>query len=381
MTGSPLPGSAGTIHRDHPDAAFITRAQQALAWWASHAPSTPTSSITGGGAVAAMEKAVSRLVAGQPTLALPNATYALRTALLAVGVAPGDDVFVSGLDWPAGRAAVRSIGASPVPLAVDPHTLTADPTAAMERSTATTAVLVTHLHGVCVDVPALRAAVGEGIPIIEDAAQAFTATLDGRPAGSLADVSVFSFGPGKLIDAGELAVLTTRDETLLDRAIQESQHPARQRLRCAGHAPRENLGGRPCPFAAVVAAYELHRLPERADRLRRADRQLCEFLDTLGPGLVRLTDTARRTGQPGTTTVLLRDAVAAEAVDARLHLPDRLCDSRSFTVATSGATACPGLPVTEARRARSLARRIRLLVFDEPDMPASEESGGTHRPD
>lgn len=47
--------------RNHPDAALLARSQRALAWWAEQTPPTPTSSITGGGAIAAVEDAVSRL--------------------------------------------------------------------------------------------------------------------------------------------------------------------------------------------------------------------------------------------------------------------------------------------------------------------------------
>jgi dTDP-4-amino-4,6-dideoxygalactose transaminase len=347
---------------NHPDAALLARSQRALAWWAEQTPATPTSSITGGGAIAAVEDAVSQLTMNKFALALPNATYGLRIALLAVGVRPGDDVLVSALDWPAGRAAARRLGARPIPVDIDPRTLTTDPAKiAAVRTRGTTALLVTHLHGVCADVPALRTALDDQLPVIEDAAQAFTATLDGRPAGSLADIAVFSFGPNKAIDAGELAVLTTRDEKLLRAAIRASQHPVRQLLTGSSPPDEDNLSGRPAPLSALLAAYELHHWPQRAQQLQQADHQLHKLLDdNPTTELTRLTETPRRTGQPGTTAVLL-----PRPATGRLSLPHRLRSGHTITVSTSGATTCGGLHNETQRHAQALTNRIRLLILSQ----------------
>ncbi len=72
----------------HPDRALLADAQNALEWWAQESPDRPTSSITGGGAVEAVERALVRVLGGNlHALALPNATFGLRVALRAIGVA------------------------------------------------------------------------------------------------------------------------------------------------------------------------------------------------------------------------------------------------------------------------------------------------------
>jgi dTDP-4-amino-4,6-dideoxygalactose transaminase len=238
----------------------------------------------------------------RPTLALPNATYALRTALLAVGVRPDDDVLLSALDWPAGRAAAHSIGANPVQVEPDPATLTISATAAAAaRTPRTRAVIATHLFGICADIPALRDAVGHDLPLVGDAAQAFGATLDALPSGALGDIAVYSFGPGKTIDAGELAVLTARDDELLDQAVRHSQHPVRQLLR--GLEPiADGLIGRPAPLSALLAAFKLHRWPARCTEVRNAEEIVQRRLSDSGQRC--LAAAPRRAGAPGCIAIM-----------------------------------------------------------------------------
>src|SRR6478609_5175075 len=103
--------------RRHPDRDWLASVQAALAWWADTEPDWPTSSVLGSGAVAAAEAAFSERHGGRPALLLPSATYALRVALQAAGVTAGDQVICGAIDWPAGYAAIVSLGAVPVPVA------------------------------------------------------------------------------------------------------------------------------------------------------------------------------------------------------------------------------------------------------------------------
>jgi dTDP-4-amino-4,6-dideoxygalactose transaminase len=67
-----------------------------------------------------------------------------------------------------------------------------------------------------------------GLPLIQDCAQSLGAEYAGRPSGSLADISVFSFSPGKPATAGGGAVLSTPHEDIYDRLVWLTQHPYRQ---------------------------------------------------------------------------------------------------------------------------------------------------------
>lgn len=259
--------------RHHPDGALAARVQAALNWWLSTPREAglvgaPTSALTGGGAVAALEREFGRRHGDRPALLQPSATYALRAALDALSVGPGDEVLLPALDWTASRHAVLSLGARPVPTAVEPDTLTISPAAAAaDRTERTAAVVACHLHGVAADIPALRRAL-PGVPIVEDCAAALGSTLDGRPVGTFGDFAVFSLGPGKTIDAGEGGILLTSSVEMHQRAIRRTAHPLRQLL--TGLHPDPNQDGlsiRPHPITAILALHGLTRWD--ADEARR----------------------------------------------------------------------------------------------------------------
>ncbi|MDR2354589.1 MAG: aminotransferase class V-fold PLP-dependent enzyme [Clostridiales Family XIII bacterium] len=228
-------------------------------WLRSGDTTFATSQITGDGAVRAAERSFSALHENRPAILTPSATYAMRCALQAVGVGAGDEVIVPALDWPATRAAVLSLGALCGTARVPADSLSLD-ARTLERaiSPRTKAIVVAHLHGVVADMPAIRSAARD-IPVIEDCAQALGSAADGRLAGTLSDISVFSFGPGKTIDVGEGGMICTKDRDLYEKALRRCAHPAGQLI--AGNAAPDfdGLSIRPHPLAAVLLAVELRK--------------------------------------------------------------------------------------------------------------------------
>jgi hypothetical protein len=329
---------------DHPDHGWIGRARDALDWWEASPAASPTSSVLGGGAVAATEAAFSEMHAGRPALLLPSGSYALRIGLLVIGVRAGDEVLCAGIDWPSGFAAVTSLGATPVPVAVDEETLTIDPVAAARARTGRTrAVIACHLHGICADVPALRRSL-PGLAILEDAAQALGCSLDGRLAGTLGDVAALSLGPGKTIDAGEGGVLLCGDADLHERAVAAACHPLRQLLTGIPVADPGALAMRPHPMAAVLALHQLAGWDPQPEQVIHAQkRQLLSALECARP----LGDPLRHASAEPYVPVLL-DA------DATTTWPD----TRPWT--PSGAQIMPGLPPGEEEYLTGLLARIRL---------------------
>jgi dTDP-4-amino-4,6-dideoxygalactose transaminase len=139
----------------------------------------------------------------------------------------------------------------------DPATLTIDPTAAAARRTAKTrALIATHLFGIPADIPALQKAL-PGLPIVEDCCQSFGSTLDGNPVGSFGDAAIFSFGPGKRHDVGELGALVLRDRNLREQALLNSAHPIRQQVSGIITPDPIALSIRPHPLAAVLLSAAL----------------------------------------------------------------------------------------------------------------------------
>ncbi len=350
----------------HPDRGWIGRVRSALDRWEAAVPATPTSSVLGGGAVAAAEEAFSRLLGGRPVLLMPSATYALRVGLQVIGVQPGDEVLCGAIDWPSGFAAITSLGAVPVGVVMDPATLTLDPAAASKaRTTRTRAVIACHLHGICADIPALRWAL-PGVGILEDAAQAFGCRLDGLLAGSLGDVAVFSLGPGKPIDAAEGGVLVCGDTGTYRAALGLACHPLRQLLAGIPDADPRALAMRPHPMTAVLALDALAGWsPGSAGRAHARARRLLAADGRLRP----LGHESRHSITHGYVPVLLPDDHDHPGADS-FEPPPGLWWTRS------GAQVLPSVRADDQEAAARLLARVRLAAHRNPAAP----DDGDHDP-
>jgi len=153
-------------------------------------------------------------------VAVNSATAGLHLALEAAGIAPGDEVIVPTLTFTATAEVVRYLGAQPVPVDVDPHTLNLDPRAAEAAlTTRTRAIMPVHYAGMACDMDALALLAGRhGLRMIEDAAHAFPARHLGRLVGTLdSDATVFSFYANKTMTTGEGGMVVTRDAALAER--------------------------------------------------------------------------------------------------------------------------------------------------------------------
>ncbi|WP_119728822.1 DegT/DnrJ/EryC1/StrS family aminotransferase [Thermomonospora amylolytica] len=146
-----------------------------------------------------------------------NGTNAVKIALQALGVGPGDEVITVPNTAAPTVLAIDAVGATPVFVDVDPGTYLMDTGQVADAITSRTRCLLpVHLYGQCVDLaPLERLAARHGLRIVEDCAQAHGARRDGRLAGTVGDAAAFSFYPTKVLgaygDAG--AVLTSDDRT------------------------------------------------------------------------------------------------------------------------------------------------------------------------
>ena len=149
-----------------------------------------------------------------------NGTDALLLALEAVGVGAGDEVITTPYTFFATAEAIARVGAVPVFVDIRPDTLNLDPDAVEAAITdRTRAIMVVHLFGQPVDLPAFRElADRNGLALIEDSAQAFGAAHEGRAAGSVGDISTFSFFPTKNLPAlGDGGAVATSNADLAER--------------------------------------------------------------------------------------------------------------------------------------------------------------------
>jgi perosamine synthetase len=169
--------------------------------------------LTQGSEVDAFEKEFATFQNVSHSIAVSSATTGLHLALLAVGVKPGDEVLVPSFTWVSTANAVLYCNAIPVLVDCDPVTFNVKPEDLIKKITnKTSAIIVVHLFGLCVDVPLIRQALPRAIPVIEDAACAVGASINDLSAGSMGDIGVFSFHPRKTLTTGEGGMITTNSD-------------------------------------------------------------------------------------------------------------------------------------------------------------------------
>lgn len=166
------------------------------------------------------ERAFAAYCGAAAGVGVASGTDALRLALLACGVTPGDEVITVANSAMATVAAITSIGARPAFVDVDPATWTMDPAQLPSRLTARTrAILPVHLYGQCADMePILAFARRRGLAVVEDCAHAHGARYHGRVAGTMGDAGCYSFYPTKNLGAfGDAGMVVTNDLTIAER--------------------------------------------------------------------------------------------------------------------------------------------------------------------
>lgn len=149
-------------------------------------------------------------------VATSNGTTALHLALVALGVTAEDEVIIPDLTFVATGSAVRYIGAKVVTVDIDEDTLCISPEAIKKAITSKTkAIIPVHLYGHPANMEEINKIAKENnLFVVEDAAEAHGAEVDGKKVGSLSDAGVFSFYGNKIITSGEGGMITTDDEEL-----------------------------------------------------------------------------------------------------------------------------------------------------------------------
>ncbi len=169
-----------------------------------------------------LEEEIARLCGVRCAVACASGSDALLLALMALDIRAGDEVLVPSFTFFATAGAVARLGARPLFVDIEPRSFNISVNAlerAVTRRRQVRAAIPVDLFGQIAEMEALRACLPEGLPIIEDAAQAILAERGGRRAGSLGRVGTFSFFPAKNLGAyGDGGMLVTDDETLAERA-------------------------------------------------------------------------------------------------------------------------------------------------------------------
>jgi dTDP-4-amino-4,6-dideoxygalactose transaminase len=246
--------------------------------------------ITSGPQVKAFEAELSSYVGGRPVRVFNSGTCTMEIALRIAGVGVGDEVITSPLSWVATSNVVLETGAKTVFVDVDPVTRNIDLArieAAINHNTR--AIIPVDLSGLPVNRSALYTIAGaHRLRVVEDAAQAFGSSWQGKPIGSFGDFVSFSFHPNKNITSIEGGCLVMNNE-------EEASIAEQYRLQGVVRSGIDGLdvsliGGKYnlTDVAACVGRHQLRRMAEFRERRRELARHYFRAFEAVADQLLGL---------------------------------------------------------------------------------------------
>ena len=185
-----------------------------------------------GPAVETFERHAAQALGSAHAVGLANGTDALLLALRAIGLQAGDEVITTPFTFYSAAEVVALLGAKPVFVDIEDETFNLDPAQIEAAITPRTrAIIPVHLFGHPAAMPAIMAiAKRHDLRVIEDCAQSWGATLDGKQTGTWGDAGTFSFFPTKnLGSCGEGGLLCSDDSKLSEKTRQLRVHGQSQR--------------------------------------------------------------------------------------------------------------------------------------------------------
>jgi dTDP-4-amino-4,6-dideoxygalactose transaminase len=280
----------------------------------------------GGPFVKKFEDAFARYCGMKHCVGVANGTDAIAIALRSLGVAPGDEVITVANSFVATSEAIRMAGAQVVFVDIDPATYTIDVNRIAEKITPRTkAIVPVHLYGQPADMdPILAIAREHNIRVIGDAAQAHGALYKGQPISRLADITCFSFYPGKNLGAyGDAGAIVTDNETWAADSRMYANHGRTKKYDHDFEGINSRLDG----IQAAILSAKLTHLDAWTERRRQNARRYNEAL--AGSALVTPTelDDARAVYHlyvvrvPNGRRAGLQEHLKANGVGTGIHYP------------------------------------------------------------
>jgi len=274
--------------------------------------------------VEAFESAWASYCEAAECVAVGNGFDALALALESCGIGPGDEVIVPSNTFIATWLAVSSLGARPVPVDPDENTMVIGARQiASAIGARTKVVLPVHLYGMPAPMPEIIAlARRNDLLVVEDAAQAHGARLNGRRIGAHGDVACWSFYPAKNLGAlGDAGAVTTDDSAISGRI---------RRLRNYGSSEhcRFDMRGRNSrmdPMQAAVLSAKLPYLDDWNGRRQEVARTYSRALRAPGLVLPAPPEGTEPVWHQYVVRTQRRDELTASlaqaGVDTRIHYP------------------------------------------------------------
>ncbi len=314
--------------------------------------------------VQAFEKEAAEYLGVKHAIGVASGTDALHLALIAAGIKAGDEVITTSFTFIATAEAIRYIGAKPVFVDVDAKTfnITAE-TIEAAITDKTTAVMPVHLFGQPVNMPEIQAVCAKyQLKLVEDCAQSFGASIEGKQTGSMGDAAGYSFFPSKNLGAfGDGGLVGTNSDEVAEMVKQLRNHGSKVRY----YHDVIGFNSRLDEMQAVVLRAKLKRIDRYNASRRHAAHLYSELMADLPIETPYEDEIGIHVYHQYTLLSDRRDeilaALQAQQIGASVFYPVPLHQQNVFKEDCVGLV----LPNTEAIAARCLSLAICSEITDE----------------
>ncbi|WP_343623486.1 DegT/DnrJ/EryC1/StrS family aminotransferase [Roseateles puraquae] len=324
--------------------------------------------------VAEMETALAAYTGAAHCISVASGTEALLICLMALGLEPGDEVITSPFTFAATAEMIVLAGGVPVFVDIEPDTANIDAGLIEAAITPRTrAIMPVSLYGQVANMDAINAiAARHGLPVIEDAAQSFGATYQGRRSCNLSTFGCTSFFPSKPLGCyGDGGAIFTSDTALAQACREIRVHGQSQRYL---HT-RLGVGGRMDTLQCAVVLGKLDRFAWEIERRLALGEAYRAKLRAAAPGLELLTVRPDRDCVWAQYTVFVDDREAVQArlkaagIPTAVHYPRPLHHQPAYA-RFAPADACPHA-VAAAARVMSLPMSADLTEAQQDEVVAA----------
>jgi perosamine synthetase len=209
--------------------------------------------IAQGQKVLELEDSIAKNINKKYGVAVSSGTAALTVALKVLGISAGDEVLIPTYTCAALWHAVKAVNGIPILTDIEPIYYNMSPEEIQRKaSPRTKAIIFPHMFG---QPGRIREILDLGIPVIEDIAQAYGATIDNQPVGAFGHITVISFYTTKVIGGGEGGMVLTDNQSLAEQMKDMREYDEKEDLN-----PRFNL--KMSDLHAAIALEQLKKFPD-----------------------------------------------------------------------------------------------------------------------
>lgn len=324
--------------------------------------------------VAEMERALVERTGAAHCVAVASGTEALLIALMAIDLKPGDEVITTPFTFAATAEVIVLLGGKPVYVDIEPDTCNIDARLIEGKVTPRTrAIMPVSLYGQVADMDAINAiAQRHGLVVIEDAAQSFGATYQGKQSCNLSTIAATSFFPSKPLGCyGDGGALFTSDAKLAQAMREIRVHGQSGRY----HHTRVGVGGRMDTLQCAVVLGKLPRFSWELQRRQELAARYAHLIRASGAPVQLLAVRPDRDCVWAQYTVMVdnraavQKALQALGVPTAVHYPKPLHHQPAY--AGDCCPECNPHSITAGQRVMSLPMSADLSEADQDRVVAA----------